>query len=104
MGLDQVLATIPQVDEAVQRDAPAHREAFVHAEPFKHSIIENFFTPAFADRLLAEFPSFDSKLSINEAGREGGKAVNTRIAQISPAFQELYDLIGSQPFLSLISE
>ena len=102
--MNQVLAAIPQVDEAVQRDAAVYREAFVHAEPFKHGIIENFFEPGFADRLLAEFPSFDSKLSINEAGKEGGKAVNTRIAQISPAFQELYALIGSPAFLNLVSD
>ncbi|MEI9900603.1 MAG: 2OG-Fe(II) oxygenase [Hyphomicrobium sp.] len=102
--MNPAIATIPQVDESVQRDAAAHRDAFVHAEPFKHTTIENFFEPGFADRLLAEFPTFDSKLSINEAGKEGGKAVNTRIAQISPAYQELYALIGSPAFLNLVSE
>ena len=40
---------------------------------------------------------------MNEMGQLGGKAVNTKIREISPAYQELYETIGSQPFLDLMS-
>ncbi len=36
-------------------------------------------------------------------GEVAGKAVNTRIREISPAYRELYETIGSQPFLDLMS-
>ena len=39
---------------------------------------------------------------MNEMGELGGKAVNTKIREISPAYEELYEMIGSQPFLDLI--
>jgi len=97
-------ATLPQISEPVIRRAGEYCDAFVHASPFKHAMIENFFEPAFAERLLAEFPSFDPKLAMNEMGELGGKAVNTKIREISPAYQELYETIGSQPFLELMSQ
>ena len=84
-------------------EAGRHQDAFLHAEPFKHVVIENFFEPSFARRLLEEFPSFDPKLALNEHGGIGGKAVNTKIREISPAYKELYEAISSQPFLDLIS-
>jgi hypothetical protein len=98
-----VEATLPRISETLVQHAPEHREAFVNASPFKHAMIENFFEPAFAERLLAEFPSFDPKLAMNEMGELGGKAVNTKIREISPAYEELYEMIGSQPFLDLMS-
>ena len=97
-------AVLPQVNSAVTQELARHRDAFLHAQPYKHTTIEDFFEPGFAQRLLTEFPSFDPKLSINEAGRAGGKAVNTEIAGISPAYQELYALIGSPDFLQLVSD
>jgi len=96
-------AILPQVSESVRGEAERYQDAFLHAEPFKHVVVENFFEPSFARRLLNEFPSFDPKLAINEHGGVGGKAVNTKIREISPAYQELYEAISSQPFLDLIS-
>jgi len=92
-----------QVSESVVDDAGRYQDVFLHAEPFKHVVIENFFDPSFARRLLDQFPSFDPKLAMNEHGGIGGKAVNTRIREISPAYKELYEAISSQPFLDLIS-
>jgi len=92
-----------QVSESVVDDAGRYQDVFLHAEPFKHVVIEDFFEPSFARRLLEEFPSFDPKLAMNEHGNIGGKAVNTRIREISPAYKELYEAISSQPFLDLIS-
>jgi hypothetical protein len=94
---------VPRISDAVVEHADAFRETFLHAAPFRHGMIEGFFEPSFAERLLAEFPTFDPRLAINEMGELGGKAVNTKIREISPAYQELYELIGSKPFLDLMS-
>src|SRR5690349_4423947 len=96
------LAPVPQISDAVLLDVDRHCDAFLHADPFKHVAIENFFEPAFAERLLADFPSFNPHLAKNEVGLAGGKAVNTNIREISPTYQELYELIASQPFLDFV--
>jgi 2-oxoglutarate-Fe(II)-dependent oxygenase superfamily protein len=96
-------AILRQVSESVVEEAGRYQDAFLHAEPFKHVVVENFFEPSFARRLLEEFPRFDTKLAMNEHGGIGGKAVNTKIREISPAYKELYEAISSQPFLDLIS-
>jgi len=95
---------VPQISQTVLQSASRYREVFLHAEPFKHVVIEDFFEPSFAERLLAEFPSFDTKLALNEMGEVGGKAVNTKIREISPSYHELYDAIASQSFLDLMSQ
>jgi len=82
-------AILRQVSESVIEEAGRYQDAFLHAEPFKHVVVENFFEPSFARRLLEEFPSFDPKLAMNEHGGIGGKAVNTKIREISPAYKEL---------------
>ena len=87
----------------VLENADSWREAFSTALPFRHVSIDNFLEQEFAERLLAEFPSFDRKLSINEGGTTGGKAVNTNIREISPAYEELHEFISSKPFLDAMS-
>jgi Rps23 Pro-64 3,4-dihydroxylase Tpa1-like proline 4-hydroxylase len=105
-GLKPLFSTsgaLPQISESVRRDADTYREAFLHAEPFKHVVIENFFEPSFAERLLADFPAFDSALARNEFGGTGRKASQTNIREISPVYQELYAFISSEPFLKFVS-
>ncbi len=97
------LTPIPQISGTVLREADRHRDAFLNADPFKHVVIEDFFEPAFAERLLADFPSFDPHLAKNEIGRVGGKAVQPNIRVISPVYQELYGVIASRPFLDFVS-
>jgi hypothetical protein len=94
---------IPELSEAVVRRAAEYREAFLQAHPFKHVVIEGFFDPLFADQLLREFPRFDPNLATNEGGQAGGKAVNTKIREISPAYEKLYEVIAGKPFLDLVS-
>ena len=91
------------LDEPVIENADFYRQVFTDALPFRHISIDGFFEAGFADRLLAEFPSFDRKLSINEGGTTGGKAVNTKIREISPAYEELYGFISGTPFLEFMS-
>jgi 2OG-Fe(II) oxygenase superfamily len=95
---------IPQLLPKVRAQADAYRETFLHAQPFKHLSIDDFFAADFAERLLAEFPRFDPELARNEMGKVAGKAVNTKIREISPAYQELYETIGGKPFLELMSK
>jgi hypothetical protein len=94
-----------RVSTSVVEESGILRESFLHARPFKNTVIENFFEPDFAERLLTDFPVFDPTLARNEIyGGVWGKAVNTRIKQISPAYEELYGLIGSAEFLDLMGE
>lgn len=97
------VSAIPQVATGIFERADHYRETFLHAQPFKHLAMDDFFEAGFAERLLAEFPRFDPHLALNEMGEIGGKAVNTRIREISPAYRELYEMIGSKPFLELMS-
>jgi len=97
------LSAIPQISAQVAAGVDGYREVFVDAWPFKHLSIDDFFEPSFAERLLTEFPRFDPQLARNEMGEIGGKAVNTRIREISPAYRELYDTIGGKPFLEMMS-
>ncbi|HLM97924.1 MAG TPA: 2OG-Fe(II) oxygenase [Bryobacteraceae bacterium] len=97
------IASIPEVSSEVVRNADAYRHAFLHRDPFKHVVIESFFEPSFAERLLADFPSFNPRLATNELGLTARKAVNTNIREISPVYQQLYEAIGSKPFLDLVS-
>lgn len=82
-----------------------HREQFQTADPYKHVMIDGFFAPDFAEALLRDFPAFNPALAKNEI-YEGawGKAVNTKIREISPAYEELYAMISSSEFLSVIGE
>lgn len=94
---------IPQISPSAYEAADRVREAFLHAKPFRHAVIEDFFDEGFAQRLLDEFPSFDKRLALSEMGEVGGKAVNTKIATIGPAYRELYALLSSEPFLKFAS-
>jgi len=89
----------------MQANAQTYLQAFLHAEPFRHAVIDNFFEQGFAERLLDDFPAFNPALAKNEIyGGVWGKAVNTRIREIAPAYRELYELIQSRPFLDFMGE
>ncbi|MFM2124812.1 MAG: hypothetical protein RL328_1263, partial [Acidobacteriota bacterium] len=94
---------LPEVSAPVREAVDRYRDEFVSAKPFKHVMIESFFEPAFAGELLAEFPSFDQRLATSEGGETGGKAVQTNMRAISPAYQRLYDTLGSPRFLEFAS-
>lgn len=91
------------VSAAVPGRADQLREEFLHAHPFRHIVVDDFFEDTFAGRLLEEFPSFDKGISRAEGGEAGGKAIQPKIAEISPSWHALYNEISSTPFLDLIS-
>ena len=99
----QNLSELDRLSAPVVENADSYRQVFTSSLPFRHISIDNFLETGFAESLLAEFPSFDRNLAVNEAGATGGKSVNTKIREISPAYQELYAFISSGPFLEFMS-
>jgi hypothetical protein len=91
------------VSAAVMAEAEAYGASFAAAKPFKHVVIEGFFEPAFAKAMLRDFPAFDPERARNEFGGIGNKAVNERIAGISPTYARFYSLLESPEFLGLMS-
>jgi hypothetical protein len=90
-------------DPAVNAAADEYRSRFQRAEPFKHVVVEPFFAAAMAEQLVADFPPFSNERAINEFGVVGGKAVNEKLAAISPAYARLAGHLQSAQFLQLIS-
>jgi SAM-dependent methyltransferase len=88
---------------AVVADAPHLAERFARREPFRHVVIDGFLAAGFVQRLLEQFPPFDVKRALNEAGEVGGKAVNEQIRALGGAYAELDDLVQSREFLALVS-
>lgn len=97
------LTSVSGVSARVIQQVENYRDTFLQAWPFKHLAMDDFFEVSFGERLIEEFPHFDPQLARNEMGRIAGKAVNTRIREISPAYRELYDIIAGKPFLDLMS-
>jgi hypothetical protein len=92
----------------VQEHVLARRTAlageFRSGDPFPHVVVDDFLSEELCDRLLAEFPPFESGDSLNEDGRPGGKAVFENVRELGPAFRQVDDLIRSREFLDLIGE
>ena len=97
------LNELERLSSPVLENADSWRQVFTEALPFRHISIDGFLKEQFAERLLAEFPSFVRKLAVSEGGFTGGKAVNPKIREISPAYEELYEFISSAPFLEFMS-
>jgi Rps23 Pro-64 3,4-dihydroxylase Tpa1-like proline 4-hydroxylase len=77
---------------------------FAARDPFRHVVIDQFFEPAFAKRLLEQFPTFERGNARNEAGELGGKSTVERIRELGASYSVLDDLVQSEEFLTLISQ
>lgn len=86
----------------VIRDVDRIAGLFGAARPFRHVVIDGFLDPDAAAALLREFPAFDLKFALNEAGEVGNKAVVEKIRAIGPAYAALDDLIQTREFLDLV--
>jgi len=78
--------------------------SFVNAKPFRHVIIDNCLETEFCEKLLQEFPDFDTRKAINEMGQVGGKAVNMAVREISNTYRTLDEYIQQPEFLKLIEK
>ena len=99
-----VASQLTHLDTAVVDKAAEYGRQFAEAEPFRHVAIDGFFEPDFAESLLGDFPAFNPQVAISESGAVGGKAVNTKIREIGPSYDDLDRIIRSQPFLDFITE
>jgi Rps23 Pro-64 3,4-dihydroxylase Tpa1-like proline 4-hydroxylase len=99
---------MPEITEIINSQVGAEaarlRDEFGRAKPFRHLCIDGFFTTGAAAQALADFPSFKAENAVNEFGVVGGKAVETKLASVSPFYKELYECMSSQPFLDVMSE
>lgn len=91
------------IDPHLAEQAGQLRGVFDRAEPFRHLCIDGFLTLSAAAQALADFPSFKTENAINEFGVVGGKAVETKMARVSPFYNDLHECFLSQPFLDLMS-
>jgi hypothetical protein len=87
---------------ATRAATPALADAFAHAQPFRHVVIDGFLDAPYAQRLLAEFPPFESGNARNEAGELGNKSVVERIRALGPAYAALDDAIRTPEFLEWV--
>ena len=84
------------------RDVHALSQQFARGEPFRHVVIDDFLEEGYAQRLLADFPPFESGNARNEAGELGNKSVIERIRGIGPAYAALDDVIQTPGFLDWV--
>ena len=96
------MASIPglQLDES----AASVRALFEGAEPFRHLVFEDFLEPGLCGELMEQFPPFRDEKALNEYGELGGKAVETELPKLGPAYARLDRLLRSPEFLGWLSE
>ncbi len=88
--------TIQQIDGLTR--------TFASNKPFKHLVMDDFFKPEFAEKMLNEFPQFEKKLAMNENGEVGRKAVHEKVTGIGPTYQQLDSLAQNKEFLKWVEK
>jgi len=92
------------ISASLRARVPELAAQFARRDPFRHVIIDGFFEPSVAQRLLDQFPSFDAARAVNENGDVGNKAVVERVRGLGPDYAALDDLIQTRDFLQLVSD
>ena len=95
-------ADLSLISGHVIAQADRHAANFARREPFRHVVIENFFAPDYAAKLLAEFPPFERGNARNENGELGNKSTIERISRLGPAYATLDALVRSPALLDLV--
>lgn len=85
------------------RDPDARFVEFDQARPFRHLVMDDFFDADFAQRLLDEFPPFDTQRAMNENGEVGAKCVFENLPELGRSCRRLDDVIRSEAFLEWLS-
>jgi hypothetical protein len=82
------------------------RARFESASPFPWLVIDDFLTPSFVERLLADFPqpgpAYD-KYCVGDDGRPGPNYANPDPATFAGSFRELDTLLSSAAWLNWLS-
>jgi len=89
---------------AIRDAGPSLAPRFDSARPFRHLVLDGFFEPAVAERLLASFPAFERGNARNEAGELGNKSTVEKIRELGPDWAALDDLVQSPEFLGWLSQ
>lgn len=90
------------INPQVQQRCDALREQFRSAFPFRHLVIDDFLSQAFAEALLAQFPPFERGNHLSENGTPGDKSTVERVRELGPAYTQLDDLIQTREFLDFV--
>mgnify|MGYP001588063795 CR=1 FL=1 len=72
-------------------------------QPFLFWIEDYFLDFSLANRLLDEWPSFESGQYIGDNGLPGEKSVHSEVGDLGPAFRELERFLASPEFLAELS-
>lgn len=91
------------LNPTVMHQAEALADAFSRAEPFRHVVVEGFFVPEVANRLLEQFPAFKPENALNEMGEVGGKAVVQDLQAVSSFYDQVSCYLASAEFLGVMS-
>jgi len=76
------------------------REEYLNGSPFSHLVLDNFISEEFLQKLLVQFPSFNSQFSLSENGAPEGKAVRSEFRSLGSAYRELDTVFRSESFLT----
>lgn len=91
------------LNPAIKPEIHLYAKAFAENDPFRHVVIEDFFRPDVADKLIEQFPVFEAENALNEMGKPGGKAVVEDLQSISPFYAQVGDYLASREFLAAMS-
>lgn len=96
MVRDSKFARMPILSAELFDKANSYRKQFETAKPFRHILIPQFFDPAIAEAMLAEFPVPRENEMINEFGVKNRKFACRDVRSIGPT----YCLVGRLHFLA----
>ena len=88
-----------RISEQCRARAGEWQTQFQQAQPFRHVVIDQFLDAGDCDRLVREFPAFDRKWAVNEAGVVGRKSAIPEISKISAAYKAFDALMQSPELL-----
>lgn len=96
------MTLINHVSAAVSARSLDLAQTFAAASPFRHAVIDGFFEPAYARRLVEQFPPFERGNSLSEDGRPGSKSTFEQIRELGDAYTALDGLLQGKEFLPLL--
>jgi Rps23 Pro-64 3,4-dihydroxylase Tpa1-like proline 4-hydroxylase len=93
------------IDQELFTEDTRHRlkAAFNAAVPFRHLVIDEFLSPAFAQSLDRHFPSLD-KMRTHYAGLNEKKAEDNDFVKQDAAFTRLHTALSSQDFAAWLTD
>jgi len=82
--------------------ADSYAADFASAKPFRYVVMDDFLDESAAERLLEQFPAFESGNARTESGTLGNKSTVEKIRGLGADYASLDDLVQSEAFLTLV--